>query len=64
MRICRSVYGEQTGVSIIGSIRHCPSGKRIMSKQAKPRNVATLLNRAKLGYLSSIVFHTVLVAGE
>ena len=43
-----------------------------MSKQAKPRNVATLLNRAKLGnvatllnrakleYLSSIVFHTVL----
>ena len=35
-----------------------------MSKQAKPRNVATLLNRAKLEYLSSIVFHTVLVAGE
>ena len=35
-----------------------------MSKQAKPRNVATLLNRAKLEYLSSIVFHTVLVARE
>ena len=35
-----------------------------MSKQAKPRNVATLLNRAKLDYLSSIVFHTVLVARE
>ena len=33
-----------------------------MSKQAKPRNVATLLNRAKLEYLSSIIFHTVLVA--
>ena len=33
-----------------------------MSKQAKPRLVATLLNRAKLEYLSSIVFHTVLVA--
>ena len=43
-----------------------------MSKQAKPRNVATLLNRAKLRnvatllnrakleYLSSVVFHTVL----
>ena len=35
-----------------------------MSKKAKPRNVATLLNRAKLEYLSSIVFHTVLVAKE
>ena len=35
-----------------------------MSKQAKPRNVATLLYRAKLEYLSSIVFNTVLVAGE
>ena len=33
-----------------------------MSKQAKPRNVATLLTRAKLEYLSSIVFHIVLVA--
>ena len=64
MRICRSVYGEQTGVSTIDSIPHCPSGRRIMSKQAKPRNVATLLNRAKLEYLSSIVFHTVLVARE
>ena len=31
-----------------------------MSKQAKPRNVAILLTRAKLEYLSSIVFHTVL----
>ena len=29
-----------------------------MSKQAKPRNVTTLLKRAKLEYLSSIVFHT------
>ena len=35
-----------------------------MSKQAKPRNVATLLNRAKLEYLSLIVFHTALVARE
>ena len=35
-----------------------------MSKQAKPRNVATLLNRAKLEYLSSIIFHIVLVAKE
>ena len=35
-----------------------------MSKQAKPRNVATLLNRAKLEYLSLIVFHSVLVARE
>ena len=35
-----------------------------MSKQAKPRNVVTLLNRAKLEYLSSIVFHTVLEARE
>ena len=35
-----------------------------MSKQAKPRNVASLLNRAKLEYLSSIVFHTVLVVKE
>ena len=35
-----------------------------MSKQAKPRNVATLLNRAKLEYLSSTLFHTVLVARE
>ena len=35
-----------------------------MSKQAKPRNVATLLSRAKLEYLSLIVFHTVLVARE
>ena len=33
-----------------------------MSKHAKPRNVAALLNRAKLGYLSSIVFHTLLLA--
>ena len=33
-----------------------------MPKQAKPTNVATLLNRAKLEYLSSIVSHTVLVA--
>ena len=31
-----------------------------MPKQAEPRNVATLLNRAKMEYLSSIVFHTVL----
>ena len=31
-----------------------------MSKQAKPRNVVTLLNRAKLVYLSSIGFHIVL----
>ena len=29
MRTCRSVYGEQTGVSIIDSIPHCPSGRRI-----------------------------------
>ena len=29
MRTCRSVYGEHTGVSIIDSILHCPSGKRI-----------------------------------
>ena len=35
-----------------------------MSKQAKPRNMATLLNRAKLEYLSSIVFHTVVVTRE
>ena len=35
-----------------------------MSNHAKPRNVATLLNRAKLEYLSSIVFHIVLVAKE
>ena len=35
-----------------------------MSKQATQRNVATLLNRAKLEYLSSIVFHIVLVAKE
>ena len=35
-----------------------------MAKQAKPRNVATLLNRANLEYLSSIVLHTVLVAKE
>ena len=35
-----------------------------MLKQAKPRHVATLLNRAILGYLSSIVFLTVLVARE
>ena len=39
-------------------------GYNNMSKQAKPRNVATLLNGAKLEYLSSIVFHTVQVAGE
>ena len=25
----RSVYGEQTGLSIIDSIPHCPSGRRI-----------------------------------
>ena len=35
-----------------------------MSKPAKPRNVATLLNRAKLEYLSSIVFHIVLEERE
>ena len=35
-----------------------------MSKQAKPTNVTTLLKRAKIEYLSSIVFHTVLVASE
>ena len=35
-----------------------------MSRQAKPRNVATLLNRAKIEYLSSIVFRTVIVARE
>ena len=64
MRTCRSVYGEQTGVSIIDSILHCPSGKRICQNKLKPRNVATLLKRAKLEYLSSIVFHTVLVAEE
>ena len=29
MRTCRSVYGEQTGVSIIDSIPHCPSGRSI-----------------------------------
>ena len=43
MRTCRSVYVEQTGVSIID-----------MSKQAKPRNVATLLKRAKL---KSRIYH-------
>ena len=64
---CRHVvlYMEnKTGVSIIDSIPHCPKWQENMSKQAKPRNVATLLNRAKLEFLSSIVFHTVLVAGE
>ena len=35
-----------------------------MSKHAKPTNLATLLYRAKLEYLSSIVFHTILVARE
>ena len=35
-----------------------------MSKQAKPRNVATLLNGAMLGFISLKVFHTVLVARE
>ena len=35
-----------------------------MSKQANPRNVATLLNRAELEYVSLIVFHTALVARE
>ena len=34
-----------------------------MSKQAKPRNVASLLNRGKLEYLS-LIFHTVLVVRE
>ena len=29
MRTCRSVYGEQTGLFIIDSIPHCPSGRRI-----------------------------------
>ena len=29
MRTCRSVYGEQTGLSIIDSVPHCPSGRRI-----------------------------------
>ena len=35
-----------------------------MSKQAELRNVATLLIRSKLEYLSSVVFHSVLVARE
>ena len=54
----------RTKLEFVSSIvfhTHFPSGKR-MSKQAKPRNVATLLYRTKLGYLSSIAFHTVLVA--
>ena len=55
---------ERNGVSIIDSIPHCPSGKRMCQNKANQRNVATLLNRAKLEYLSSIVFHTVLVARE
>ena len=55
---------ENKTTIIIDSIPHCPSGKRICQNIAKPRNVATLLNRTKLEYLSSIVFHTVLVARE
>ena len=52
---------NKTGVFIIDSIPHSPRARN-MPKQGKPTNVATLLNRAKLEYLSSIVFHTVLVA--
>ena len=29
MRTRRSVYGEQTGLFIIDSIPHCPSGRKI-----------------------------------
>ena len=62
MRTCRSVYGEQNW-TIYHSIPHCPSGKRIC-KTTIPRNLATLLNRAKLEYLSLIEFHTAIVARE
>ena len=53
----------KTGVSIIDSISHCSSDKRICQNMQNQK-FATLLLRAKLEYLSSIVFHTILVARE
>ena len=35
MRTCCSVYGEQTGLFIIDSIPHCPSGRRICQNKQK-----------------------------
>ena len=50
-------YIEETiGVSIIDSIPHCHT-----EKGAKARNVASFLYSGKMEYLSSIVFHTVIL---
>ena len=46
MRTCRSVYGEQTGVSIIDSIPHCPSGMSIcQNKQNQEMWLHCLIER-------------------
>ena len=46
MRTCRFIYGEQTGVSIIDSITHCPSGRRIChNKQNQEMGLHCLIER-------------------
>ena len=51
---------EKIGVSIIDSIPHCHT-ENAPQKGTKARNVASFLYSGKMEYLSSIVFHTVIL---
>ena len=53
--LCRT----QIGVCIIGTIPHCHA--EMLSKGAKSRNVASFVYSGKMEYVSSIVFHTVIL---
>ena len=50
---------EKNGVSIIDSIPHCHTENAL--KRGKAINVASFLYSGKMEYLSSIVFHTVIL---
>ena len=55
-----SIKKKKIGVSIIDSIPHCHTEK-CSEKGAKARNVASFLYSGKMEYLSSIVFHSVIL---
>ena len=47
------------GVCIIYTIAHCHA--EMLSKRVKSRNVASFLNSGTMEFVSSIVFHTVIL---
>ena len=54
-----SIKNTKLGVCIIDTIPHCHA--EMLSKGAKSRNVASLLYSGTVEYVSSIVFHTVIL---